>query len=96
MTTPDKREIPDVIYVTGRYVCYRGDKYSDNGVLTNVEDRPEYTPYLRKASIIAEIEGRKKRVPYPHGSNIHEVRANGEVIGYNAALDDVIGMLRNR
>lgn len=40
---------PPEIFVTGRYVCFRGDKHSDNGVLTNVEDRPDYTRYILAA-----------------------------------------------
>lgn len=40
---------PPEIFVTGRYVAYRGDQYSDKGVLSNVEDRPDYTRYVLAA-----------------------------------------------
>jgi len=35
------------------------------------------------------VDGMKRKVPYVYGQSKLEVRLNGEVIGYNQAIDDI-------
>ena len=42
---------------------------------------------------IARLEALRKTIPYPAGTEKHEIRANGEIIGFNAGLDAAIAVV---